>query len=995
MSVRLNVVGSEIEFLNINHVRQSLEKLAEWDVDRVNWKGWTVYRVPESKVQRWIFEIFKHIPKLRDWLYGEKNLQKKEVQEILNALRPIADAENRDLYALFTRAVRNYSEVCPKHKPAPVNVYRKDYKVPPFEIPKMELTLDVKEEEVLTGSFLNVKRTPESPEELRLDISKQEIRGVKVNGEELSRDDYVVTKNELILKKTPKNKEFTVEVESKISVFDNGSGQGVYGAGNAILSQLETEGFRNVWCGLDRPDVWSVATVHIIADPKKYPTMLSNGKELSSEDLSDGRVKKTFSDPNPTRPYLLAVVLGDLNCIKDTYTSISGDVIPLEVWATPGEEENCRYSLEALKKSLHYMEHELGLVCPNKILRMVAANRFNAGAMENVTLMIFNIARLLLDPAVSEDSDYRGTAHTVAHELVHHWFGNKVGVNKWFETSLKEALTDMISYQITESLFSEAYMRPEVVASLKSRGYAAVRGANRHPLCAEKYVAPWELYNAITYTYGREIFRMLYILAENEREGLYKEILQEYVRRYAYKSVDFLDLLNVIEELSSIDRKSFERWFYQNGNPHVDFDLEYDEEEQIARLHVHQECPDKDQEDQGPCTIPLFVELIGEGGKILSEKELHLVKETDTVIEFKNVTERPTPAVLHGQSAPVTHSIDYSEEDMLRLIEFCDDPVIRSQTIQEFSLKNLREIYRAEVEGEEIDDKKLDRYLEVLKKFLKSDSLPYLFKSELLSLPGISKILSEETTFDYQLADRVRCGLQETIASSARKEIQALSKKIAPTVENSYKGLTEGEMMEVRELNHICSYYEHLDSSQASSRGAREEGIITDLEDGREMIPHVRMLLNLQKEEAEEALENLYKRCTGSEHRMTTWFRLQATARGCTAEKIKALSEHPEFNWENPNMLRGLFGVFSFNLASYFDPKGKGVDVVMEAICKADTFNPTVAAGYLASVAFRNYERAPAERQKQMKQALIKMRDGNGSKELRSFARKVLEAHEV
>ena len=52
---------------------------------------------------------------------------------------------------------------------------------------------------------------------------------------------------------------------------------------------MEAEGFRNMTYFLDRPDNMSTYTTTIIADKNTYPILLSNGNDVASGDLAEGK----------------------------------------------------------------------------------------------------------------------------------------------------------------------------------------------------------------------------------------------------------------------------------------------------------------------------------------------------------------------------------------------------------------------------------------------------------------------------------------------------------------------------------------------------------------------------------------------------------------------------------------------------------------------------------------------------------------------------------
>ncbi len=72
---------------------------------------------------------------------------------------------------------------------------------------------------------------------------------------------------------------------------------------------------------------------------------------------------------------------------------------------------------------------------------IVATTDFNAGAMENKGLNIFNLKYVLAKPSTATDGDYDAVESVIGHECFHNWTGNRVTCRDWFQLSLKEGLT--------------------------------------------------------------------------------------------------------------------------------------------------------------------------------------------------------------------------------------------------------------------------------------------------------------------------------------------------------------------------------------------------------------------------------------------------------------------------------------------------------------------------------------------------------------------------
>jgi aminopeptidase N len=76
---------------------------------------------------------------------------------------------------------------------------------------------------------------------------------------------------------------------------------------------------------------------------------------------------------------------------------------------------------------------------------------------------------------------------------------------------------------------------------------------------------------------------------------------------------------------------------------------------------------------------------------------------------------------------------------------------------------------------------------------------------------------------------------------------------------------------------------------------------------------------------------------------MDKWFSVQASTG--TAEDVKRLIAHPDFDLRNPNRVRAVIGAFAMqNLAAFHAPDGSGYRAVEGTILAADKVNPALGA---------------------------------------------------
>lgn len=159
---------------------------------------------------------------------------------------------------------------------------------------------------------------PDAP--LRLDGEDLTLVSIHVNDAPWTA--YKEEEGALIISDLPER--FTLRIVNEISPAANTALEGLYQSGDALCTQCEAEGFRHITRYLDRPDVLARFTTKIIADKSKYPFLLSNGNRVAQGELENGRHWVQWQDPFPKPCYLFALVAGDFDVLRDTFTTRPG-----------------------------------------------------------------------------------------------------------------------------------------------------------------------------------------------------------------------------------------------------------------------------------------------------------------------------------------------------------------------------------------------------------------------------------------------------------------------------------------------------------------------------------------------------------------------------------------------------------------------------------------------------------------------------------------------
>ena len=367
---------------------------------------------------------------------------------------------------------------------SPTVKYRKDYRPSQYLIKHTDLKFQLFDSHALVTSELTIELNPLNENDvlapLILDGIQLELQEISIDGNSLEADQYDVGDTHLTVKNV--SEKFTLKTRVKIYPQKNKSLEGLYTSGGKFCTQCEAEGFRKITYYIDRPEIMSEFKVRVEGDKTDYPLLLSNGNPSANGDLDNGRHFVEWHDPFPKPCYLFALVAGDLDCLTDSFTTMSGRKVKLELYVDKGKLDQCRFAMDSLIASMRWDEEKFGREYDLDLYMIVAVSDFNMGAMENKGLNVFNTKYVLANKKTATDADFEGVERVIAHEYFHNWTGNRVTCRDWFQLSLKEGLTVFRDQKFSEDMQSRAVQRIDQVKIIRSSQFAEDSGPMAHSI---------------------------------------------------------------------------------------------------------------------------------------------------------------------------------------------------------------------------------------------------------------------------------------------------------------------------------------------------------------------------------------------------------------------------------------------------------------------------------------------------------------------------------
>ena len=847
----------------------------------------------------------------------------------------------------------------------PKVIHLKDYQVPDYLIDETHLTFELYEDRTLVHAQLVMRRNPEAGAglpPLQLHGQDLELISLALNDRQLGLGDYEVAEESLTLQ--PDCASFTLDSTVVIHPESNTALEGLYKSGSMFCTQCEAEGFRKITYYLDRPDVMSKFTTTVSAEKHAYPILLSNGNPIASGEEDDGRHWTTWEDPFKKPAYLFALVAGDLWCVEDSFTTMSGRDVALRIYVEPENIDKCQHAMDSLKKSMTWDEEAYGREYDLDIFMIVAVNDFNMGAMENKGLNIFNSSAVLARAETATDAAHQRVEAIVAHEYFHNWSGNRVTCRDWFQLSLKEGFTVFRDSQFSADMNSPTVKRVGDVSYLRTHQFAEDAGPMAHSVRPESFIEISNFYTLTVYEKGAEVVRMIQTLLGEEG---FRKGSDLYFERHDGQAVTVDDFVKAMEDANGADLTQFKRWYSQAGTPRLAVSEQYDAAAKTYSLTFRQSCPPTPgQSEKLAFVIPVSLGLLdGQGNEIalrLQDEDAPVgttrvlaVDQPEQTFTFVDVPEQPLPSLLRGFSAPVKLDFPYSRDQLMFLMQHDSDGFNRWEAGQQLSVQVLQEMIGQHQRGEALQ---LDqRLVAALRSQLEDESLDQAMVAEMLSLPSEAYLTEISEIADVDAIHAARDFARQSIAT-ALFELFWKRYQANREVSRQTPYVAEAGHFARRALQNIALSYLMLSGKPEVVAACVEQ--FEDADNMTERLTALAVLVNSGFEaERAKALASFAERFKDNPLVMDQWFSVQAgNTQPGGLERIQHLMQHPAFTLKNPNKVRALIGAFANqNLVNFHRADGAGYRFLADQVIVLNKLNPQIASRLLAPLTrWRKYD---------------------------------------
>ena len=327
-----------------------------------------------------------------------------------------------------------------------------------------------------------------------------------------------------------------------------------------MFTQCEAIQCRSLFPVQDSPSVKSIYKVKT-SIPSPLTFLFGGIKKESYLDNKSNQNVTIFEQKIPIPSYLVAFVAGELE-----YGKISERC---GVWTEVGL---CKIACNEFKDAEKYVQiaeeyfnHPYEWEIYNLL---VLPFSFPYGGMENPNLTFVTPALLAGDCSMS---------NVIGHEISHSWTGNLVTNKNWKNFWVNEGFTIFMERKLDSALLGEEMENleaivgnNELIADIKLLGLDSEYTKLSPDFGGND---PDDGFSTVPYEKG---YQFLIFIEKLIGKDNFREVMQKYIKKYRYKSVDHTAFKEVLEGLINeklkdpkkiIDEINWDKWLYEKGIP--------------------------------------------------------------------------------------------------------------------------------------------------------------------------------------------------------------------------------------------------------------------------------------------------------------------------------------------------------------------------------------------------------------------------------------------
>ncbi len=254
--------------------------------------------------------------------------------------------------------------------------------------------------------------------------------------------------------------------------------------GSMVWTLSEPDGAKTWWPSKDRPD--DKATVTEWWTVPSTWTATGEGVLTAVVPKSGGKTEYQWAMHDPISTYLVSVAATVYSKFSQTYTSLTGASMPIDLYVYPEHLSNAQVSFSALPSMIAFYAQKFGEY-PFVEDKYGMSEFAWPGGMEHATNTSYGTQ------LVNGGHQYD---YIMAHELSHQWWGDSVGPRTWADVWLNEGF----------ATYSEALWAENLGGAA---GYRSYMNSFWHSSFSDTVYNPSDLFGSTVYDKGGWVQHML------------------------------------------------------------------------------------------------------------------------------------------------------------------------------------------------------------------------------------------------------------------------------------------------------------------------------------------------------------------------------------------------------------------------------------------------------------------------------------------------------
>ncbi len=326
-----------------------------------------------------------------------------------------------------------------------------------------------------------------------------------------------------------------------------------------IWTQGETEASSCWFPTIDAPNQKTSQEIYMTV-PSKFVT-LSNGDLISSTENGDGTRTDYWKMDEKHAPYLFFMGVGEFSIVEDTWNGKKVDY-----YVEPEYEDIAREIFGMTPEMMTFFSDVLDYPFPWDKYSQIVVRDYISGAMENTTAVVHGEDAQQKKGALIDENIWEGT---IAHELLHHWFGDLVTTESWSNLTVNESFATYSVYLWYEFKYGKdkaaAHMYNDVQTYFNSK-------SDDKDLVRFNYEHREDMFDPVSYHKGSAILHMLRGIIGDQA---FFEGMRVYLKKYEFGTAEAHQLRLAFEEVTGRDLNwFFNQWYF--GSDHIKMTVTYD-----------------------------------------------------------------------------------------------------------------------------------------------------------------------------------------------------------------------------------------------------------------------------------------------------------------------------------------------------------------------------------------------------------------------------------